>query len=65
MIPGKKCLSGVYQTCKFGNPFKASQGFISQNFLHKLSAGKRNQFGKKPAREWGEMAFLERQALKK
>lgn len=63
MIPEKKCLSGI--SSRFGNPFKASQDFISQNFLHKLSAGERNQFGKKPAYEWGQMAFLERQTLKK
>lgn len=55
MIPEKKCLSGI--SSRFGNPFKASQDFISQNFLHKLSAGERNQFGKKPAYEWGQMAF--------
>lgn len=63
MIPEEKCLSGI--SSRFGNPFKASQDFISQNFLHNLSAGERNLFGKKPACEWGQMAFLERQTLKK
>lgn len=55
------CLSG-----RFGNSFKASQDFISQNFLHKLSAGERNQCGKKNLLLSGEKwHFLERQTLKK